>query len=69
MWPIIDNRATTSYVYLYSADFLQEANPMYKPVFKQMSATRAKIVDGFKVGKGKPVNLGGYYLFCYKKHV
>lgn len=59
----IDNRATNYYVALYWADFLQQEDPAYKPIFEQLSSNRAKIVEEFKQCQGKPVDLGGYYLF------
>lgn len=59
----IDNRATNFYVALYWADFLQQEDPSYKSVFEDLSANRSKIVEEFKLCQGKPVDLGGYYLF------
>lgn len=59
----IDNRATNFYVALYWADFLQQEDPAYKPVFEQLSSNRTKIVEEFKQCQGNPVDLGGYYLF------
>lgn len=63
----IDNRATNYYVALYWADFLREEDPSYEPVFEALSNARADIVDEFKESQGKPVDLGGYYLFDAKK--
>jgi isocitrate dehydrogenase len=59
----IDNRATNFYVTLYWADFLQEEDPAYKPMFDALSAGRHDIVEEFKECQGDPVDLGGYYLF------
>lgn len=59
----IDNRATTFYVALYWADALQQADPAYKPIFEALSNNRSKIVEEFKTCQGRPVDLGGYYLF------
>lgn len=59
----IDNRATNFYVALYWADFLQQEDPAYTPIFEQLSSNRSKIVEEFKQCQGKPVDLGGYYLF------
>jgi isocitrate dehydrogenase len=63
----IDNRATNFYVCLYWADFLQQEDPAYKPIFEQLSLNRSKIVEEFKQCQGKPVDLGGYYLFNGEK--
>jgi isocitrate dehydrogenase len=63
----IDNRATNYYVALYWADFLQEEDPTYKPVFDALSEGRSGIVEEFKVSQGNPVDLGGYYLYDPKK--
>ena len=66
----IDNRATNFYVALYWADFLQQEDPdTYKAVFDALSQNRSKIVEEFKQCQGKPVDLGGYYLFDNKKTV
>jgi len=59
----IDNRATNYYVALYWADCLQKKDPAFKPVFQQLSDSRAQIVEEFKQCQGNPVDLGGYYLF------
>lgn len=59
----IDNRATNYYVALYWADFLQEVDPSYKPIFEELSRNRSAIVEEFKKSQGHPVDLGGYYLF------
>mmetsp|Transcript_25237 Transcript_25237/g.69693 ORF Transcript_25237/g.69693 Transcript_25237/m.69693 type:complete len:793 (-) Transcript_25237:114-2492(-) len=59
----IDNRATNYYVALYWADFLQQEDESYKPVFEALSANRSKIVEEFAGCQGDPVDLGGYYLF------
>jgi len=59
----IDNRATNFYVALYWADFLQQEDPAYKPIFEALSANRSQIVEEFKKSQGEPVDLGGYYLF------
>jgi isocitrate dehydrogenase len=59
----IDNRATNFYVCLYWADFLQQKDPAYKPIFDKLTAARADIVAEFKKSQGEPVDLGGYYLF------
>jgi len=63
----IDNRATNYYVALYWADALQQRNPTYAPIFQALSDNRAQIVQEFKECQGKPVDLGGYYLFDAKK--
>jgi len=63
----IDNRATNYYVTLYWADFLSESDPTYKPLFEELSAARADIVDEFKHSQGEAVDLGGYYLLDSKK--
>jgi isocitrate dehydrogenase len=59
----IDNRATTYYVSIYWADFLSQEDPSYKPIFKELSENRAKIVEEFKTSQGHAIDLGGYYLF------
>ncbi|KAL7560569.1 hypothetical protein ACA910_001435 [Epithemia clementina (nom. ined.)] len=59
----IDNRATNYYIALYWADFLQQQDETYNPVFEQLSANRSKIVQEFSSCQGDPVDLGGYYLF------
>ena len=59
----IDNRATNYYVALYWADFLQQRDETYKPVFEELSANRSQIVQEFSSCQGDPVDLGGYYLF------
>jgi len=63
----IDNRATNYYVALYWADYLQQEDPSFKPLFDALSENRSKIVDEFKQSQGDPVDLGGYYLFDAKK--
>ena len=64
----IDNRATNYYVALYWADFLREEDPAtYGPVFEELSQKRGQIVEEFKKSQGKPVDLGGYYLFDTSK--
>ena len=63
----IDNRATNYYVALYWADFLQQEDDIYKPVFEALSNARSKIVEEFKESQGNPVDLGGYYLFDTEK--
>lgn len=63
----IDNRATNYYIGLYWADFLQQRDPTYKPVFEALSSNRSKIVHELAHSQGKPVDLGGYYLFDYDK--
>jgi isocitrate dehydrogenase len=50
-------------VALYWADFLQQEDPAYKPISDELSANRSKIVEEFTKSQGKPVDLGGYYLF------
>lgn len=62
----IDNRATNFYVALYWADFLHQEDPTYTPLFEALSENRSKIVEEFKHSQGKPVDLGGYYLFDAK---
>lgn len=60
----IDNRATNYYVALYWADYLQKEDPdTYKPIYDALSQNRSQIVEEFKLCQGKPVDLGGYYLF------
>jgi monomeric isocitrate dehydrogenase len=60
----INNRTTNYYVALYWADFLQQEDPeKYKKVFEELSKNRSQIVEEFKQSQGKPVDLGGYYLF------
>jgi isocitrate dehydrogenase len=59
----IDNRATNFYVCLYWADFLQQQDPAYKPIFEKLTNARSDIVAEFKECQGEPVDLGGYYLF------
>ena len=63
----IDNRATNYYVALYWADFLQQKDAAYKPVFDALSDNRSQIVAEFTECQGSPVDLGGYYLFDAKK--
>ena len=63
----IDNRATNFYVALYWADFLQQEDPAYKPVFDELTKARSQIVEEFASCQGDPVDLGGYYLFDTKK--
>jgi len=63
----IDNRATNYYVALYWADALQQKDPAFKSVFEALSDNRAAIIEEFKECQGKPVDLGGYYLFDAKK--
>lgn len=65
----IDNRATNYYVALYWADFLQQEDVKYKSVFEALSENRGKIVEEFKQCQGKPVDLGGYYLFDPEKAI
>jgi isocitrate dehydrogenase len=59
----IDNRATNFYVCLYWADFLQQQDPAYKPIFEKLTNSRSDIVAELKECQGEPVDLGGYYLF------
>lgn len=59
----LDNRATNFYVALYWADFLQQQDPAYKPLFDALSSKRSDIVEEFKQCQGDPVDLGGYYRF------
>jgi isocitrate dehydrogenase len=59
----IDNRATNFYICLYWADFLQQRDPAYKPIFDKLTEARSDIVAEFKKCQGDPVDLGGYYLF------
>jgi isocitrate dehydrogenase len=63
----IDNRATGYYTALYWADFLQQTDPSYKPLFEKLSNARSDIVSEFKACQGNPVDLGGYYLFDPEK--
>ena len=64
----IDNRATNYYVALYWADFLQQHDPnTYGAIYKALQDNRSQIVEEFKMCQGKPVDLGGYYLFDSKK--
>jgi isocitrate dehydrogenase len=64
----IDNRATNYYVALYWADFLQQEDPAtYGPIHTALQESRSQIVEEFKQCQGKPVDLGGYYLFDAKK--
>ena len=63
----IDNRATNFYVALYWADYLQQEDPAYKPIFDALTENRSKIVEEFKQCQGQPVDLGGYYLFDAEK--
>lgn len=63
----IDNRATNFYVALYWADFLQQADPTYKPIFEKLTENRTKIVEEFAKCQGEPVDLGGYYMYDPKK--
>lgn len=63
----IDNRATNYYVALYWADALQQKDPAFESVFKELSDNRDKIVEEFKQCQGNPVDLGGYYMFDAKK--
>jgi isocitrate dehydrogenase len=65
----IDNRATNFYVAMYWSDFLQEEDPTYKPLFEALTNARSEIVAEFKESQGKPVDLGGYYLFDPKKTI
>jgi len=63
----IDNRATNYYVALYWAEFLAEADSTYSPMFKALSDNRTQIVEEFKECQGKPMDLGGYYMFDFQK--
>lgn len=63
----IDNRATNFYIALYWADFLQQKDPSYKNIFEALSTNRPQIVQEFSSSQGKPVDLGGHYLFDYAK--
>lgn len=63
----IDNRATNFYIALYWADFLQQQDPTYTPVFEQLAAARADIVKDLQSSQGNAVDLGGYYLFDSEK--
>jgi isocitrate dehydrogenase len=54
-------------VALYWADFLQQEDPTYKPIFEELSKNRSKIVEEFTSSQGKAVDLGGYYLFDANK--
>lgn len=63
----IDNRATNYYVALYWADYLQQHDAAYKPIFEALSSNRSKIVEEFSSCQGSPVDLGGYYLYDAKK--
>jgi isocitrate dehydrogenase len=63
----IDNRATNYYVALYWADFLQQVDPTYKPIFEKLSEGRTDIVKEFQGCQGGPADLGGYYLFDSEK--
>jgi len=63
----IDNRATNYYVALYWAEFLSEADSSYSPLFKALSDNRTQIVEEFKECQGKPMDLGGYYMFDFQK--
>jgi isocitrate dehydrogenase len=63
----IDNRATNFYIALYWADFLAQEDATYKPIFEALSQNRAQIVSEFQQSQGKPVDLGGYYLFDSEK--
>lgn len=63
----IDNRATNYYVALYWADFLQQEDPAYKPVFEALSENRGAIVEEFQQCQGNPADLGGYYMFDGEK--
>jgi isocitrate dehydrogenase len=48
---------------------LQQEDPAYMPVFKELSENRSKIVEEFKTSQGNPVDLGGYYLFDPEKAI
>jgi isocitrate dehydrogenase len=50
-------------VALYWADFLQQVDPTYTPIFEELSKNRSKIVGEFTKSQGKAVDLGGTYLF------
>jgi isocitrate dehydrogenase len=64
----IDNRATNYYVALYWADFLHQQDPTtYGAIYQALQDHRGQIVEEFKLCQGKPVDLGGYYLFDAKK--
>lgn len=63
----IDNRATNFYVALYWSEYLAEKDPSYKEIFQKLSSGRGEIVEEFKKCQGDRVDLGGYYLFDYKK--
>jgi isocitrate dehydrogenase len=64
----IDNRATNFYVALYWAEYLAEADPdTYGPLYEKLSSNRSKIVEEFTGCQGDPVDLGGYYMFDFKK--
>lgn len=63
----IDNRATNYYVALYWAEYLAAEDASFKHLYEELSANRSKIVEEFKSCQGDPVDLGGYYLFDYKR--
>jgi isocitrate dehydrogenase len=63
----IDNRATNFYIALYWADFLHQRDATYKPIFDELTSARAQIVKDLQQAQGKPVDLGGYYLFDSEK--
>jgi len=63
----IDNRATNYYIALYWAEYLAEEDPDYKSVFDELSSSRSDIVAEFQKSQGESADLGGYYMFDYKK--
>ena len=62
-----DNRNTNFSLALHWADFLARENVEYKDIFTRLSKAQSRISVDIKEAQGRPIDLGGYYLFHYKK--
>ena len=63
----LDNRDTNFFIALHWTEFLANEDAKYKPVFDELSKHQDAILTEIKKSQGTEVDLGGYYLFDYKK--
>ena len=69
----IDNRGSSFYLALYWAEALakqdknKEMKERFSKIYKELKANEEKIASDLISVQGKPVDLGGYYVFDDKK--
>jgi isocitrate dehydrogenase len=59
----LDNRASNFYIALYWAEFMAAVDPEYKALADALKSHRSEVVAELKSCQGKPVDVGGYYMF------